>query len=86
MKKLMFTMLLLSTFLLIMGCRSKTGRQNIQYVRPVEDTAAHNDFEEDDEWKETPIIDVGKTPEQEDFDRLRDDKTNDELERMLQGK
>lgn len=85
MRKLVLLALLLGTFFL-MGCKSKTGRQNIQYARPAVDTAAANDFKEDDEWKETPIIDVGRTPEQEDFELMRDDKTNDELERMLQGK
>ena len=85
MKNLVFAVLLLGTSFLI-GCKSETGRQNIQYVRPAEDTAAHNDFEDDDDWKESPIIDVGQTPEQEDFERMRDPKHEDELERMLMGK
>ena len=74
---------------MFMGCRSKTGRQNIQYVRPAEDTAAFNDIDVDDEtseWNEDPIIDVGRTPQQEDFDQMRSREGMDEMEDYMRGR
>lgn len=81
--------MLLLTILVLTGCKSETGRQNIQYIRPVEDSAAAaaDDIESDDgQWAEAPLIDVGKMPEQEDFERLRSNDSNDDMERFLMGK
>ena len=75
--------------LVFIGCRSKTGRQNIQYVHPVEDTTAFNDFEESDgveEWAEDPIIDVGVTPQEDDYKRLHSREGNDEMEDYMRGR
>lgn len=96
MKKILLAASVLSA-LILTGCKSETGRQNIQYIRPVEDTLAHDDVDYDkmednnpetdiEEWAEAPLIDVGEMPEQEDFSRMRDENADDELERMLMGK
>lgn len=80
--------MLLIGILILTGCRSETGRHNIQYIRPVEDTvaAAANDIvSEDSEWEEDPLIDVGKLPDQEDYDRLRGQDAKDDMERFLRG-
>ena len=81
--------MVLLTILVLTGCKSETGRQNIQYIRPVEDSAAAaaDDIETDDgQWAEDPLIDVGKLPEQEDYDRLRSRDPQDDMERFLMGK
>lgn len=89
MKKLTFCVLLLAGLAMI-GCKSKTGRQNIQYVRPAHDSMAADDLSEVEDTgyviiEEDSGIEVGALPSEEDFDRLRSEQTQKEMEQILMG-
>ena len=94
MKKLTLCVLLFGALALI-GCKSKTGRQNIQYVRPAEDNARANDLNEvedtgyvimeDVDTVEDAGIEVGDIPTEGDFDELRSNETKREMEQILMG-
>ena len=91
MKKLTLCVLLFAVFAM-MGCRSKTGRQNIQYVHPAEDSARANDLSENEdtgymimEDVDDVGIEVGELPKEEDFDEMRSNETKREMEQILMG-
>ena len=94
MTKLTLCVLLFGALALI-GCKSKTGRQNIQYVRPAEDSARANDLNEvedtgyvimeDVDTVEDAGIEVGDIPTEGDFDELRSNETKREMEQILMG-
>lgn len=95
MKKLTLCVLLFGALALI-GCKSKTGRQNIQYVRPAEDSVRANDLnevedtgyvimEDVDTAEEDAGIEVGDIPTEGDFDELRSNETKREMEQILMG-
>ena len=95
MKKLTLCVLLFGALALI-GCKSKTGRQNIQYVRPAEDSARANDLSEVGDTgyvimesletvEEDAGIEVGDIPTEGDFDELRSNEMKQEMEQILMG-
>lgn len=85
MKKLNLFIMALAC-LLLTGCMSKTGRQNIQYIRPAEDSATYNDVVEekpDTMVAEEEYVEMGLIPSEEDYERLRSKEVEKEIDRFL---
>ena len=88
MKKLTLCLLMFACLLLV-GCKSKTGRQNIQYMRPVEDTTAFDDITEEivegaDTTEDEEYEDLGKIPG-DDFNPTSNEEIEREVNQFLSG-
>lgn len=85
MNKLILSILLFAC-LLFLGCRSKHGRQNIQYIRPVEDSTTFNDIDQEtaDTLVEEDYEDeLGTIPSEDDYDKVRSNEIDKEMDRFL---
>lgn len=88
MKKLTLCVLMFACLLLV-GCKSKTGRQNIQYIRPVEDTTVFDDITEEvvegaDTTVDEEYEDLGKIPG-DDYNPTSSEEIEREMNRFLSG-